>query len=398
MKQIWSFVGRHRTYTVLGIGLVVVLFLLLFQSLYNLTGGQYAKTELLTQGQSSSLRTILDEPAGAPHKLLVWLGLKLGHHSILVTRLASALIAIPLVGLFYLVVRHWFAPRVALIGTCMFATSGGFLHFARYGTPMILQMAPLVLLAALFLYRKIPPKYRVLAAYAIALIGCAIMYIPGMVWFALVGVALLWRRFHAAFRVLGPIHTTIVTCVIALLLTPLAYAIFKDPSVLRNIAGLPETIPTVSHVAGEAKHLISSMVYRGYWPAEYWLIGAPLLNIAEVVLFIAGIWLLLRRRMIRGNYYLLAALAIGSVFVILQGSVSIALLVPLVYFVITGGLHLLLDEWIKVFPRNLFATILAVTLISLLAAFSALYQTRGYFQAWPRAPETKTVYATKQPS
>lgn len=396
MERIGRFISRHRLHFLLLAGGMVLSYFLLAHNLSSLTNGQYTASELHTKQVSTSMRSIIENPVNAPYKVLVWAGMKLGVDSLLVTRLVSVLFALPIIGVFYLVAKHWYAPRIAVIGTMLFATSGGFLHFARYGTPEILQMAPLVLLAGLLLLRATPQRYRMLYMFAFTALVCISLYIPGVVWLGLVGVLLLKNRIVAVIRSLGIWRGALVPLLALIILAPLVYSITKDFALLKQFAGLPDQIPTLASIGDEVRHLGASLVYRGYWPADYWLVGAPLLNIGEIALFVAGAWFLLRRPMIRGNYYLIIALAVSSVFIVLQGSIGIAVLIPLLYLVITGGLHLLVDDWMKVFPRNPFANALSMVLVSLLAGFSVLYHTRAYYLAWPGAPETKGAYTIRQ--
>ena len=398
MKQSWQPLHRSWLYVVLVLGIAAAIYLLYFRLLYGLTGGLYSTSELASQVQSNSLRTILHNPLNAPYELLVWFGLKLGHHSLLVTRIASVLYAIPLIGLFYWVARHWFPHRIAMLGTILFATSSSFLHFARFGSAQLLQMAPLVLLAGIFAYRHIPPRYKRLAAYGIVAVASSMLYIPGMVWFAIIGLALLWRRFRATLTSFGPLHAGLIIALPILLLGPLFYMCVKDPVIIRGLLGLPDSLPSITGFGKELLHLFSYMIYRGYWSPEYSMYAAPLLNVAEFVLFLAGLGMLLKKPRVRGNYYLIATLILGVILVAVRATASFALIIPLIYFVIAAGLHILTEEWKKVFPRNPFARILSLSFITLLVIFSVMYHVRAYFVAWPNAPETKAVYTVKQPS
>ncbi|MBP9761737.1 glycosyltransferase family 39 protein [Candidatus Saccharibacteria bacterium] len=388
---------RHWLYIALGVGALSIIYIFLFRGLYGLTGGLYSTSEVLSQQQGNALKTIFSNPINAPYEILVWLGLKLGHHSILVTRVAAVLCAVPLVGLFYLVARHWYSPSIAALGSVMFATSSSYLHFARFGTAMILQMATLALLASVFLYRKAPGRQKVLVAYVITALCASLIYVPGIIWFGLIGIALLWRRFRATLTSFGALHSILVPIFGLLLLSPLIYGCFNDSTTLRSIFGLPSDLPTPLAYFKELLHLVASVAYRGYWPSEYWMYGAPLLNVAEALLFVAGLWLMFRRPMIQGNYYLLFAILVGGLLVALRGSVTVALLVPFIYLIIAGGLHLLYEEWRQVFPRNPFANVLGGALIVLVASFSIFYHLRAYYTAWPNTPETKAAYTIRQP-
>lgn len=398
MKEIWSPLRSYWLYILLGVAVLFTAYFLLFRGLYGLTNGQYAATEIASQQQSSSLRTILESPVNAPYELLVWLGLKLDHHSILVTRIAAVLWAIPLAALFYFIALQWYKPRVAAAGTLMFITSSGFLHAARYGTAMVLQMTPILLLASVFLYKKVPEEYKKWVAFITIAIVTSLLYVPGMVWLIFAGAIILWRRIYPTIKSYGVLHLLLLGCMVLLLVAPLIYAAVHNPRTLLDIAGIPAQMPTFHSLLEEAKHLVLSFAYHGYWPSEYWLYSAPLLNIAEAVLLLTGAWFMCRRPMVRGNYFLLAALVFAGALVMLRHTVTVALLVPIVYFLIAGGMQLMLNEWKTVFPRNPFAAVLSTGLIGALVLFSVVYHLRAYYIAWPNAPETKAVYNIKQPS
>ncbi|MCA9327677.1 hypothetical protein KDA14_04070, partial [Candidatus Saccharibacteria bacterium] len=185
---------------------------------------------------------------------------------------------------------------------------------------------------------------------------------------------------------------------ILMIISPLLWVGLHNSTIVLSVLGLPSTFPSLSGLLHETLHLGSSIIYRGYWSPAYWLYGAPLLNVGEVVLFIAGLFMLINKPILRQNYFILGALIVGSALVILRGSVTIALLVPLVYLVIAGGIYYLLDQWLTVFPRNPVARYIGIGLICILAAFSAMYHLRAYYTAWPSNPKTKQVYTIKQPS
>lgn len=389
MDTVSNFFGRYWRVLAVGLFLVVLSYVLLFRGLSTLTDG-YSKTELLSREQSSSLSTILHQPANAPYKLLVWLGLKLNHHNLVVTRVAAALLAIGVAGLFYWVAVHWYSKRVSFLVSVLFVSSSGFLHFGRYGTALILQMATLLLISAVLLHRR--SRHETLAAYLLAIILAICLYIPGFLWFELVGLLVLHTFIRQELAKMGSVHTGIISAIFVLLIVPLLWAGVHDLHVFRVVGGLPPAVPTIRTMFENALHLGSSIIYRGYWPPEYWLYGAPLLNIAEVVLFITGLIVLVRRPLLRQNYYLIGTLAVSTVLIILGGSVTIAMLVPLVYLTIAGGIFYLLDQWMTVFPRNPVARATGFTLILILATFSALYHLQAYYTAWPNSPETKAVY------
>lgn len=395
MERTLNFLSTHWRLIAASIGLACVAYVLLFRGISSLTV-DYAATEIQTKQEASSLRLVFDNPVNAPYKVLAWTGQKLGHNSIAVTRIASATFALAVAVLFYWVATHWYSKRVALLSSLLFVCSSGFLHIGRYGSALILQMATLVLISCVFLFRR--TKHEFLMAYAITAVIAACLYVPGMVWFALIGLYLMRKRIAYLFGKLGALHTALIFTLGIGLLVPLLLAMFRDITVARTIFGLPSTFPSPALLVDNFIHLGSSVVYKGYWPTEYWMYGAPLLNVGESVLFIAGLILLVKRPILRGNYFLLGTLIVSTVLIVIGGSATIAMLTPLIYLTISGGLFYMLDQWLTVFPRNPIAKYSGVLLLMTLVSFSILYHLRAYYTAWPNAPETKVVYSVKQPS
>lgn len=390
--NVWS---RYWRLAVAGLVVILFAYVFLFRGLNTLTSGLYSQTELVSQQQSASLSAIHQNPVNAPYKLLVWAGLSLGHHSILVTRVAAALLASCMGLLFYWVALHWYSRRIALISTVLFMSSSGFLHIGRYGTGLVLQMAILVLISCIFFYQQ--ARRETLAAYVLVPIFAACMYIPGIAWFALMGLLVMRKRLVRMFKKMGRLHASLVWVLGGILLIPLVWSSAHNPAILRDILGLPATMPMPSQLLDNAVHLVSSVVYRGYWPNEYWLYGAPLLNASEAILFIAGLLVLVQKPILRGNYFLLGALLLATVLIILGGTATIALIVPLIYLTITGGIFYVLEQWLTVFPRNPIARATGITFMGLVVVFSVLYHVNAYFTAWPHAVEMKATYSVAQP-
>ena len=387
-----NFIQRHWRLILLATGVAALAYFVLFRQLGGLTHA-YSTHELASQTQSSSLHTIATSPVNAPYDLLVWAGIKLGHHSLLITRIAAATIAMGMAVLFYWVGLHWYSRRVALISSVLFVGSSGFLHAGRYGTALILQMATLVLIAAVLLHRR--ARNETLTAYFIVAILALCLYVPGIFWLELLGLVLLHRHIWRLFRRLGRLHSVFIVLLGIGLVIPIVLAGSGHHVVFQQILAIPQHLPTVAMIWDHARQLGGAIVYRGYYSPEFWLYGAPLLNIAEIVLFIAGAFVIVRPPYLRGNYYLAGAVFLSVILNLLGGGATIVMLIPLIYLVIAGGVYYLLDQWMTIFPRNPIAQSLGVGLVCVVAGFSVYYHLQAYYVAWPQAPETKQVYTIK---
>jgi hypothetical protein len=392
MENPRNFFQRHWKLILITTGIALLAYILLFRQLGGLTGA-YSTQELASQTQASSLHDIYSNPVNAPYKLLVWTGLKLGHHSLLITRIAAAAIAVGVATLFYWVAVHWYSKRVALLSSILFIGSSGFLHIGRYGTALILQMATLLLIACVLLYRRARRETPV--TYLIVVLLALCLYVPGIFWFELLGLALLHKHIWRLFNRLGWLHGVAILTLGIGITIPILWASIQNPAVLREILALPAHVPTVASLWQQAKELGGAIVYRGYYSPEFWLYGSPLLNTAEMTLFLAGVFVLIQTPRLRKDHYIVGAMLVSIALILLGGSATIAMLIPLMYLVIAGGIYYLLDQWLTIFPRNPIARGLGVGLICITASFSAYYHVQAYYVAWPQAPETEQVYTIK---
>lgn len=353
----------------------------------------YSSTEAATLASASHFRDIVANPLNAPYKLLVYLGIYFGHHGLLVTRIAAAIFAIGATTLIFLVLRAWFTYRVALLGTILFATSSALMHIARLGSPLILQMSPLVILAAGLGFIRF--RQRTLMFYVVIAVAMTLLYVPGLVWFELAGLA-LWRRdISPGFKQLVWWHKLLGGLLALAFLAPLVRAFVLFPSQLYTFFGLPQHLPSIATIGENALHTVSSVVLRSNGSPELWLGHAPLLGVIQSALLLAGIYTFTRHFRLSRSLFMLFGIVISLVLISLGGPVSIGMLVPYLYLLIAGGLYELLHEWLSVFPRNPIARFAGVTIVCTLVFFSVLYQWRSYFVAWPHNDKTRATFHIK---
>ena len=393
MDTVLTFFSRRWRFLIVCLLIGIFAYILLFRGLNTLTGGLYAQPETVSQQQSWTFSNILQNPVNAPHKLLTLSVIAFDNHNILVTRAVSASLAGMFALLFYWIALHWYSKRVALLATIMFVSSSGFLHIGRYGTGMVLQMATLIVIGCILLYRRTKHETRML--YLVVSLLSLCLYIPGIIWFEIIGLIVMRKRMLHIIRKINKKHFLGLGLLVILLVSPLVAAVISNTSTLRDVFAIPVHIPSANDLLQNLIHLMSSVFYRGYWPHEYWLHGAPLLTIAEGTLFVAGLLVLAQRPILRGNYFLLGSLILSTLLITFGGSVTIAMLIPLVYLTIAGGIYYLLNEWLSIFPRSPVARFTGVALLTVLVATSVMYHLNAYYTAWSNAPETKATYVIK---
>jgi hypothetical protein len=156
--------------------------------------------------------------------------------------------------------------------------------------------------------------------------------------------------------------------------------------------GLPTSLHSLSHIGSNLVSTVLSIGVRSNGNPVLWVGHSPLLNVTELILGALGVYYYVyRQRSLRS--LLLAGTAIVSIVLAsLGGNSSIACIIPILYLFITSGLSHFLEEWLTVFPRNPIARTTGIAIICIMLFFSALYQGRSYFVAWPHSAATKQTF------
>ena len=368
---------------------VLLISFLLFYKLSSLTPG-LSTSEVISHNAASSVSVIVRNPVYAPYKLLSYLLSKTGLPIKFSIRAASAAFAALTIGLFYYIVSRWHSTRVALFGSFLFASSAWLLHYARYASPDISSTLLLAALAYGHWFRK--TKRSVIAVVIGSILVSSLMYVPGMIWVII--LAIIWQRKQVKIH-LRPLkyNLPLVIVITALLLVPLVYGVIRQPSLIKILIGLPATgLPKPYDFL---RHLINVPVQifvRGAYNPTVWLGRLPLLDVFSSVILLLGIYSYYHKRQLDRAKLLAGSLVIGSLLVALHGSVSIIILAPTIYLLMSSGVGYLLNQWLMVYPRNPLARGIGIGLVSLLIAMCCFYNLKQYFVAWPSAPATKRVF------
>jgi len=386
-KQVYT---RFWRGTIVVASLTVLAYVLYFHQLGTLLPA-YSPAEIASYKASSDWHLILNNPINAPFKVPVWLGTAILHHGIIVTRYVAASWGIVAVLLFFLIARLRYRYWIALTGTVLFATSAGFLHAARLGSGLVLQLGVLVFIWCILRYRA-RYDYRTFFGYIAALLLGLLFYIPGMVWFMLFGLILLNGGIRRQLREIATGHLVGWAVSFFAVIAPLIYAIARKPSLALDVAGLPHALHTLTQYPQNLLHTLLDIGIRSDANPLLWVDHVPLLNVIEFALIIIGIYMYIYR--IRHTRSLSSIFLIGTTVLALLvasfgGSATIVILIPLIYLLIVSGLNNLLGQWLTVFPRNPIARSTGIVLVGVMLFFSVLYQVRSYFVAWPHNSDTR---------
>lgn len=382
--------------TVLLLSLALIAYLLYFHRLDNLLPG-YSSSELEAVRHAATVHTIYESPVNAPYNLLVLGVTSVVHHAGLMGRIVAASIGLLWVLAFYMIIRPWYEFRITFLTTILFATSAGFLHAARLGTAEILQMGVLIFIGSVLWYRR-RRNHRVLIGYGVAALFALLWYVPGMVWFELFGLVLLGSGLRKQLLGMPSAHVAGWAVVFLGLIAPLVVASVPDPSILLAAAGLPTSLSSLADFPSNVLNAVMSIAVRSNGNPLFWVGHVPLLNVIELILVVIGMYHHLYLKRSLRSAFLFGSSIICLLLIGLNGGVSFACLVPLLYLFIASGLNFLLSQWLAVFPRNPIARTTGIALICIMLGFSILYQVRTYFVAWPHVTATRQAFSHRLPN
>lgn len=366
--------------------------LLLFNQLETLVPA-YSSTEVLTAESVSSIETIISNPINAPYKLVLFAISSAVGDPLLSTRITSAVFGTLTILMFYYIVRKFHSKRIAFLATISFACSAWFLHVARFGAPDI--MLPFTLLLFIVCgYLLMKDNTRSLVSIAAVLALGSSIYVPGMLWFVV--FAILIRRTKDMSAIIHDVPKfqigVLVTLLISLVFAPLTWAVISRPSIGLEILGLPSSLPNVATFFHDFIAVPISLVAFTHENPELWLGRLPLLDIATSALFIAGMYYYFKSRSLDRSKLMVLCMLIATLLIAIGGGITNAILLPLVYVAVAGGIALMIVQWFTVFPKNPLAQSTGIILISIIIGISMVYNLRSYFIAWPNWPPVNSVY------
>ncbi|HSX43298.1 MAG TPA: hypothetical protein VLF59_04385 [Candidatus Saccharimonadales bacterium] len=370
--------------------LAVIAYVLYFHQLGGLLPG-YAPAEVATYHSAESWHYIASNPINAPYKLVLWAAITLGHHHYNATRFVAALCGILAVIVFFFITKAWYGFRIGFLGSLMFATSAGFLHVARLGTPQILQMGILVLIGMTVWHRR-NTRLRPWLTYLVAIVFALLLYAPGMVWFELLVVIVLYRRILSHWNKTAVLHRILWLSVTLAILAPLGMGVVTQSQLGMQLLGLPPHLSTLVHLPRNLLDTILGIGVHSNGSALLWLGHVPLLDVVELILAFLGTYYYVYPERTLRSLLLAGSGLIGVLLASLGGPVGIACIIPIAYLLVAGGLNHFVSEWLTVFPRNPIAKSAGFAVIGLLLIFSITFQMRAYFIAWPHHALTRQLF------
>jgi hypothetical protein len=334
---------------------------------------------------------LLDNPLLLPYKLTAAILLQLPGDPTRLVRLASVVLSLANIGLFFILARRWYGQLNSLAVTTLFASSGWLLQTGRYGagySALILMILGLLNITVWVNSTERSNRAVLLFAAVASLALC----VPGGLWFILAASFVCRQALAEHLRETAGKYLALSASFLVAAMALLGLAFARDVSLLQQWLGVPMNMPDLITIGKQAVLSVSGFAVRGPVLPEVWLAHTPLLDVAAIAMVVLGL-LFYRRHLGNARTHLLALfIAIGIVLTALNGAPALSYLLPLVYFVLGGGFAYLLHQWKKVFPRNPIAEAAAFSLLGLLILCMASFHLQRYFVAWRYSPSTVQAY------
>lgn len=393
LGEFWR--ARWQPLVACGSVFLVMVVALLFRLGTLLPHRGYSAREVVTQSASHSLRGILHDPTNAPYKLVARGLIQIWPHSLLPMRLVSVVFGMGTVVLFYYLVHHWHGRRIAILSTLLLGLSSWFLHVARIGTPDVMLFGVFALfVCGVRLKDSHRPRWVTIVSFVLFAVA---LYLPGLVWFLAAGVIWQAKTIWATIRRTPVLITILAVLLMLVLLAPLAWGVYRNPHIIRELLGLPAAFPSPLHILKNLVLIPVHLFIRSANNPEMWLARLPLLTIFGIFMCIIGGYIYVRYRNLTRSKLLAGIVIISLVLISLGGAVTISVLVPFVYLVIAAGLAYFLEQWLAVFPRNPIARSIGVGAVTIVVGLSCIYNLRSYFVGWPHAAPTQAVFTETKP-
>lgn len=252
-----------------------------------------------------------------------------------------------------LLLRLWFRPNIAVLGSLIAITTGQFLFIAQDGTPGILYLFWPVWLLLLATLISNHAKYISLLKIAFFIAVALSLYTPLSIYVLVaLGTAIILHP-HLRFVImhLSRIRLFIGILVAAIIVTPLAWGIIASPSLGLTLLGIPDSWLSFHDMVVQF-----GAQYLGFaWPGGMTLM-TPLFALGSMLLIALGIYRLYRSRTRAQSYIIIIWSLCLLPFVFINPNLTSIVFLPMVLLLSTG-LDGLLSFWYRLFPRNPYARI-----------------------------------------
>lgn len=313
---------------------------------------------------SSALSTQSIDPStvvNLPYYLLQRLGFLAFGVSTLTIKLPSLIIGALLALGIFILIRTWFHRNVAVIVTAITATTTQFLFLAQDGTPAILFPFIVVwlLVAGTFVTRA--KLFSTFWKVVCCVLMASALYVPYGIYLviALIITSSLHPHIRYVIRRVSRSRLIIAILLGLVSITPLVYAIVLQPTVALTLLGIPATgIDLLKTVPEAGQNLF------GFFSTSNGYILRPLYPLGIAILICLGMykWLTVKHT---ARSYTVLILSAFLVPLVLIDPFQATALYPIGILMIGMGIAALISDWYKLFPRNPYARVSGLVIISI---------------------------------
>ncbi len=343
-------------------------------------------------GGSGNLSAIKNNPLDAPHKILQFVFQHFGHHGAFWMRSVSVFFALLFLLVLFLQLRKWFGKYIAAIGTLFLATTPWVVLAARNASADIMLLAPVLIVYA-YLGLTSAQKRITLSWFLLVLCLAVALYVPGMVWFILLGIIFSYQKLLQTIAKVNPAATAAGILLLIVLLIPLGYGIYQHHSLIKDWLLIPHSFS--DKLLNNLGAVIATLVFKAKRHSDYMLGGLPVLSILQSILALIGLGAMAKSA--RREMMMMVGLIVISVVLAALNNNPYLLIIssPAVIVLDSAALRYLLRRWQKIFPLNPVPRTFATILICMLVLAQVTYGIRYSLIAWPHNLETRNTYVLK---
>ncbi len=281
----------------------------------------------------------------------------------------------------FILMQRLFKKSVAIIAAIIAISISQFLIPARAGDPsiMLIFWPILTLLQAALISQQV--KFSGVLRVTLGLTIILSLYTPFMIYLllSLAISAIIHPHLRYVLKNYDPAQVAISLLMAVVLLIPLGWGIYNDPSLAWQLAGFPANLPDLNQYLSNALLLLNNMF--GFTNRDSAEILRPAYSIGVCVIILFGFIRLFRDFHSARSHLLLVWLALIIPALTSNPGQLYVLYVPLI-LLLAVGLEALIREWYKLFPLNPYARIAALLPLSLLMLSIISFNYSRYFYSY----------------
>lgn len=388
-----SLLGLSRNVVFAIVGISIVLFLMMFRLVTITPGFSAREVEVYKSAQSAS--SITSNMVNAPYKAAIFVSTKALEPQVGI-RFVGAIIGAISIIIFFLFVRYLYGTPIGIGTTAMFASSSLMLGMSRTATPSIMLLSILAIAAA-GAYIRFGKRQDLGWLIGVFIIGFS-LYVPGVILFLIPAVIWQFKNIKSSLEKLNTTLIIVISLIFGILLTPLLFSIFQNPSLAKQYIGLSSVVEPIGTMVKYSYAAVASIFVISPKDNTYWLGRQPILDVFATVMFVCGAYSYLTKYKLHRLWLVLGVAFLSIIWIgITTNRYSIIILLPFIYLVIGGGIRMMTDRWFEVFPRNPIAKYIGSVLLVLAIASSINFQLQRYFIAWSNHQPTIESFSEELP-